>query len=176
MFLEKFHYCPNCGNSNFFVNDERSKRCEDCGFTYYINASGSYVALILNDNNELLVARRKCEPAKGTLDIPGGFADPDETAENGVAREVLEETGLKVVSSEYLFSLPNRYEYSGLIIPTLDLFFLCKVADTTALGAHDDVEETFWMALDDINPEEFGLSSIKKGVIRFIENMGNAVK
>jgi len=62
---------------------------------YYMNPSAATAAFILNGKGELLVERRKREPAKGTLDLPGGFADFDETAEEGVAREVLEETGLE---------------------------------------------------------------------------------
>lgn len=166
--LNTFHHCPRCGSSRFVENDERSKHCEDCGFTYYINASGAYVAFILNKKGELLVARRDREPAKGTLDIPGGFADPGETAEEGVAREVLEETGLEVVSTEYLFSIPNRYVFSGMTIPTLDLFFRCDVADETAVSAADDAAEVMWIPIEEVRPEEFGLKSISKGVKRFV--------
>ena len=39
------------------------------------------VALILNERDELLVCRRAKEPAKGTLDLPGGFIDMTETGE-----------------------------------------------------------------------------------------------
>ena len=90
--LDLFQYCPECGSSHFEVNNEKSKKCTDCGFVYYFNPSSATVALILNDQNELLVCRRAKEPAKGTLDLPGGFIDMNETGEEGVAREVLEET------------------------------------------------------------------------------------
>lgn len=92
-----------------------------------------------------------------------------ETAEEGVAREVKEETGLDVVRAEYLFSYPNTYLYSGFLVHTLDMFFLCRVDDDSALGAMDDVAATFWMPMDEINPEEFGLDSVRKGVERFIK-------
>ena len=168
--LSRFRFCPACGSDGFIENDERSKRCRDCGFTYYINASGAYVAFILNAKGELLMVRRAKEPAKGTLDLPGGFADPGERAEEGVAREVMEETGLTVTQTKYLFSEPNRYEYSGMIIPTLDLFFLCKVADETAVFAQDDAEEARWVPLSDINPDEVGLHSVRQGLIRFLHS------
>lgn len=94
--LAQFLYCPECGSSHFEINNEKSKKCADCGFVYYFNPSAATVALILNEKNELLVCKRAKEPAKGTLDLPGGFIDMNETGEEGVAREVLEETGLKV--------------------------------------------------------------------------------
>ena len=91
--LEKFGFCPVCGSAHFKPVSEKSMLCENCGFEYFVNPSAATVAFILNSKGELLVERRKREPAKGTLDLPGGFADMDETAEQGVAREVLEETG-----------------------------------------------------------------------------------
>ena len=105
--LELFKYCPKCGSSHFVVNNEKSKRCADCGFVYYFNSSAATVAFILNERNELLVCRRGKEPKKGTLDLSGGFIDMYETGEEGVAREVLEETGLKVEKRHICFSLPN---------------------------------------------------------------------
>ena len=167
--LRKYRYCPVCGSGNFKVAGEKSLRCEDCGFELFVNASASYVALIYNDKGELLVVRRRCDPAKGTLDLPGGFADAGETAEEGVRREVKEETGLDVDRVRFLFSLPNLYAYSGLDVPTLDLFFACEVSDTSMLRPGDDAEEAFWIVPDKLDPKAFGLSSISKGVEKLKE-------
>ena len=62
--LDLFRYCPKCGSAAFGENDEKSKRCADCGFVYYFNASSATVALILNGQGELLVGRRAKEPKK----------------------------------------------------------------------------------------------------------------
>lgn len=167
--LSSFTYCPKCGSTHFEINNEKSKRCSDCGFTYYFNSSAATVALILNKNKELLVCCRAKEPQKGTLDLPGGFIDMSETAEEGVAREVLEETGLVVQKTKYLFSLPNTYLYSDFLVHTLDLFFLCQVADTTTLQAHDDVADSFFIPLDRLDATLFGLDSIRKGITKLQE-------
>ncbi|HEY9542131.1 NUDIX domain-containing protein [Prevotella sp.] len=167
--LEKFVYCPQCGSPRFVIHNGLSRHCEECGLTYYANPRAATAALIINSHDELLVVRRKKEPAKGTFDLPGGFADMEESAEEGVAREVREETGLRVTACQYLFSLPNIYLYSGLEIHTLDLFFRCTVADGTHVEAMDDVAESLWLPIDKINPEEFGLRSIRQGVIRWLE-------
>lgn len=169
--LHLFGFCPVCGSNKFNINDFKSKRCEDCGFIFYFNPQAATVAIILNKKGELLVARRAKEPAKGTLDLPGGFADSFETGEEGVKREVLEETGLEVIDTEYLFSLPNIYTYCGFEEHTLDLFFLCKVKDETIPKANDDVEELHWIPLKEINPKEFGLESIRKGVEKFTKSL-----
>ena len=166
--LELFKYCPKCGSSHFEICNGKAKKCADCGFVYYFNSSAATVAFILNHKNELLVCRRGKEPAKGTLDLSGGFIDMYETGEEGVAREVMEETGLKVTEAVYQFSLPNTYLYSGFLVHTLDLFFLCRVEDDSRLKAMDDVADSFWMLLDQINPDEFGLDSVREGVARFL--------
>lgn len=167
--LAQFKYCPKCGSSNFEINDEKSKRCGSCNFVYYFNPSSATVALIINEKEELLVCRRAKEPAKGTLDLPGGFLDMYETGEEGVAREVMEEVGLKVIEANYLFSVPNIYVYSGFPVHTLDMFFLCKVEKIDKFTAMDDVAESFFLPFSQINPEEFGLHSIKKGLSRFLQ-------
>ena len=167
--LELFRYCPKCGSAHFVENNSKSKRCNACGFVYYFNSSAATVAIILNHKGELLVCRRGKEPHKGTLDLPGGFVDTFETGEQGVIREVLEETGLKINGAKYLFSLPNTYLYSGFLVHTLDMFFLCEMEEELALRAMDDVSECFWMPLKQIVPQEFGLDSIREGVIRFME-------
>jgi len=167
--LQHFVFCPKCGAKGFHEDTEKSKRCENCGFVYFMNPSSSTVAVIVDEQNRLLVVRRSKEPAKGTLDLPGGFCDCYETAEEGVCREVMEETGLSVTETNYLFSLPNMYCYSGLDIPTLDLFFLCRVANTKGAKAMDDAAEVLWLPWEEVRPEDFGLKSISLGVERLLQ-------
>ena len=138
--FESFHYCPRCG-ARFVRHNEKAYHCEGCGFVYYFNPSAATVAVIVNERDELLVCVRAKEPAKGTLDLPGGFCDMHESAEEGVAREVLEETGMRVTETKYLFSLPNTYLYSGFVVHTIDAFFLCSVPQGSMPIAHDDVAE-----------------------------------
>lgn len=165
--LHLFCFCPKCGSKAFVENDFKSKRCNDCGFTYYFNPLAATVAIITNSNGEILVATRSKEPAKGTFDLPGGFCDSYETAEEGVAREVLEETGLKVTSTRYLFTIPNIYSYSGMELHTMDMFFKCEVEDCNAAFADDDVADLRWIKIEKLESKDFGLLSISKSIDMF---------
>lgn len=167
--LEVFRFCPKCGSEDFVIHNDLSRHCEKCGFTYYQNPRASTAAFILNGRNELLVVRRAKDPEKGTLDLPGGFVDNEETAEEGMRREIREETGLEVGEVSYLFSLPNIYRYSGMDIHTLDLFFVCHVDDETLPQASDDAAECFWTPLKQVYVERFGLRSIRKAVHTFLQ-------
>ena len=167
--LEKFKYCPVCGSDHFVVNNFKSKKCEDCGFTYYANPCSATAAFIVNENDEMLVVRRAKEPALGTYDLPGGFCDMGETVEEGMRREIKEETGLEVQDIQYLFSSPNVYQYSGMGIHTLDMDYLVRVkGGRLAIQAADDAAEAFWIPINEVNPADFGLTSIRNAVIRFL--------
>lgn len=168
--LHQFKFCPKCGSSHFVENNIKSKRCETCGFVYYFNPSSSTIAIIINSNDELLVATRAHDPAKGTFDLPGGFVDMNETGEEAVIREVKEETGLHVSQAKYMFSIPNTYVYSGFEVHTLDLVYLCKVDDTRNIKAEDDVASLQFIKISELNPDLFGLRSVKE-VIQEIKIM-----
>lgn len=166
--LSQFKYCPKCGSSDFNEYNEKSKQCSKCGFIYYFNSSAAVVAVIENNTGEILVARRAKDPAKDTLDLPGGFIDMYETAEEAAFREVKEETRLIVKSIQYLFSIPNIYNYSNFEVHTVDMFFKCKVDDFSELKAQDDVSELLFIPPNELNPSEFGLISVRKGVEKLI--------
>lgn len=163
----QFEYCPICGAKAFEVHNEKAKKCQACGFVYYFNPSAAVACFIRNTEGELLLVRRGKEPAKGTLDLPGGFVDMHETGEEAARREIKEETGLDVKSCRYLFSIPNLYMYSGFEVQTLDLFFECEVASFANAHAEDDAAEIIILRPEDLCDEEFGLQSIRQAVNRY---------
>lgn len=167
--LADFVYCPHCGSSRFVENNPFSKRCAACGFVFYPDAAAATAAFVLNPQGELLCARRANDPAKGTLDLPGGFVDPGESLTDGLKRELHEELGAEVADYEFLFSFPNTYPYSGHIVHTADAFFLCRLTDYGGLKPCDDVAELLWKPVAEVSPADFGLVSVRRAVERFKE-------
>ena len=171
-FSELFRFCPVCGSKRFVKHNFKSMHCLDCGFVYYVNPSSAVSVFIQNEKGELLVCERGKEPAKGTFDLPGGFVDNKETAEEAVAREIKEELNVDVTEMKYLFSIPNQYLYSGLTVPTLDMFYECKVKSFDTLQAADDVASCVFLPLEKINTDDFGLKSVKKAIKKFLAEEG----
>lgn len=132
-------YCPKCGSSNFPANSERSFKCIGCGFHFFINSAAAVAALIFNAKGEILFTRRAVEPNVGKLDLPGGFIDPNESAEEALKRELKEELGIDVVSMEYFASAPNEYVFSGYTVFTTDMAFVVKVKSLSGIVAMDDI-------------------------------------
>lgn len=175
-FNQLFKFCPVCGSNAFHQQNVKSMRCKQCDFSMYINPSAAVAAFIMNERDELLVTIRAKEPAKGSCDLPGGFVDDQESAEEALLRELNEELGIKVEKAQYLFSLPNRYLYSGWTLPTLDMFYLVKIGTDIVPVPADDVAACTFLPLDQLDPQQFGLTSIRNAVSRFVKTYKNDIK
>ncbi|MCG8531066.1 MAG: NUDIX domain-containing protein [Desulfovibrionales bacterium] len=163
----RFTHCPSCGNTTLLPRNGKSFQCSECQFLFYMNCAAAAMGLITNAQGQLLVTRRKRNPAAGTLDFPGGFIEPGESAEEGLKREIKEELNLDVLKMTYLTSAPNTYQFKDVEYAVTDLAFICEVGDLTTIQADDDVEDFFFMDMDKINPNDFGLDSPKKVIRRY---------
>jgi len=118
--------------------------------------------------DKLLLTMRKNRPAKGKLDLPGGFVDYQETLEQALTREVKEELALDVGVDQwgYEFSLSNHYPYKGIIYHTADAFFSVKLESKPDIVAADDVAGFIWLTTQEIDIGHVGLSSIRVALER----------
>lgn len=172
--LETFSYCPKCGAHSFSPIDAKAMGCSICGLRYYANVASAVALIVIDKEENILSVVREREPAKGTLDLPGGFVDPMETVENAVARELFEETNLKANDIKYLFSRPNKYPYSGIDVYTSDLVFLCRVDNFGSAIANDDAAELRISKISEIRGDDYGLMSIRQ-IMTEIENDNNII-
>jgi len=70
--------------------------------------------VIIEDSRALLI-RRGSEPLRGQWSIPGGTLELGETLEDGVARELLEETGLQIRVIELIEVFDRIFNANGTI-------------------------------------------------------------
>jgi mutator protein MutT len=170
-----YKYCPRCAAIGNFDAGKYAFKCEECAFEFYLNASAAVAALIVNQSGELLLVRRGVEPDKGMLDLPGGFVDPGESAEEAVMREIKEELDIEPDKIEYFGSFPNEYKFSGTLVYTVDLAYKCLVTDFSNLKYRDDIEGLEFIRHEKINIDEIAFKSIRE-IIKMFQNEQNNKK
>ena len=91
------HYCYQCGNELElqFVDHREREVCSSCGWVYYVQLKVG-AAVIIEQDNKLLLLQRAHEPWVGSWMIPAGYIEADEDPQDAAKREVFEETGLNV--------------------------------------------------------------------------------
>lgn len=160
-----YRHCPACGATPLVpAPDGHMTACPACGFAAYSNAAAAVGVVAWNGAGELLVCERARDPGKGRLDLPGGFVDPGETAEEACARECREELGIELTGFRYLASYPNEYPYRRLNVRVLDLFFSVRIdaGQARSLRAGDDVAAAAFRSLDGLRAEDFAFPSTRR--------------
>lgn len=158
------NFCPACGALALAAVDAKEFNCSDCGYRYFQNVAAA-VAGVIQCRDEVLFAVRGREPAKGLLDFPGGFVDPDETLEQALLRELQEELAWRPSAPlRYLFSGFNSYLYAGVLYKTVDTFFHIEVADKPVFAVADDVDAVVWHKLDQLDPAALGFDVMRDAV------------
>lgn len=113
----------------------------------------------------VLLIKRKYPPFKNSWAIPGGFVLPNESLEDGVKRELQEETGITVNYLEqlYTFGLPNRDPRQRVI--SVAYFALVKSALFQQLKASTDAEEAQWFNINALPSLAFDHQTILQAAI-----------
>lgn len=167
--LKVLKFCPKCSSAKFVRSGDRSLKCVDCGFHFFINSAAAVAALVTDGNGKLMLVTRGVEPNFGKLDLPGGFIDPGETAENAVRRELSEELGLKIKSLKYIGSAPNEYIFSDYTVFTLDMAFKVIPETIDGLNPMDDILGYKFYSEDELNYDDIPAPSIKQFVNDFFK-------
>ena len=95
----------------------------------------------------VLLIKRNNEPFKNKWAFPGGFLNPDESAEEGALRELNEETGLEIssLSQFHVFTQPDRDPRERVI----SIAFMSFVKYKEVKGG-DDAKEARWFPVNSI--------------------------
>ncbi|MDE6856533.1 MAG: NUDIX hydrolase [Muribaculaceae bacterium] len=117
------------------------------------------------DSEELkvLLIERGITPYKGHWAFPGGFLNPNETAEEGARRELREETGLDSAHIEQLhtYSTPDRDPRERVI--TIAYIALVRIQD---VRGGDDAADAGWFPVENVPPLAFDHGEILRDALR----------
>lgn len=139
-----YRYCPVCGIERAHFEPARPFRCHACGHTTFFGPVAAVGAIVTDEHDRVLLVRRANDPAKGKLGMPGGFIDPGESSEQALRREMLEEVGLTILSMQYLTSAPNQYNYRGIELPVLDMFYVVEVEHRDVRTVDGEIDDWIW--------------------------------
>src|SRR5438046_3520781 len=95
---------------------------------------------------KLLLIERGLEPFKGRWALPGGFVRVDETLDDAARRELVEETGLKKVFLEQLYTFGTVDRDPRERVVSVAYFALVNLAEHPATGA-SDASEAAWFSV-----------------------------
>jgi ADP-ribose pyrophosphatase YjhB (NUDIX family) len=130
------------------------------------------VGAVIVEGGRVLLVRRDTEPLRGEWSVPGGMLELGEKLRDGVRREALEETGVKVEPGEVLDVFDSIFtdglgktQYHYVLID-----YLCRLISGEA-QAGSDVSDVRWVSLEALSA--LGLrESIEQVVRKGLERAG----
>jgi len=129
------------------------------------------VDIIIEKDDKIVLIRRKNEPFKGKLAIPGGFVNEGELIEDRAIIEAKEETSLDVELKEILgvYSIPDR-DPRGHLMTTV---FIAKPISGKVKGG-DDAADATWFKLTDkiLNELSFDHNKILTDYLKWKKKKG----
>jgi len=139
-------YCSSCGQlttkeaDNLFVCPDRHRN--------FVDQVPAAVVYVIKDN-EILFGYRSIEPNIGKLNVPGGFLNLGESAEEAALREVREELGINIKIIDYLGSYADHYADTSK--PVLCITFVAEYQGDEIIPGDDlNAGPPVWRSIDDL--------------------------
>ena len=120
------------------------------------------VDTIIQKNYQILLVKRKKDPFKGYLVLPGGFVNEGERVEDAAKREIKEETSLDIDLIDILgvYSEPKR-DPRGHIMSTVFIVKISESSDKIDALAQDDAVAIEWLNLEEVDNTRVGFDHKK---------------
>jgi NAD+ diphosphatase len=164
------NYCRRCGNP-LTSRAPHEFKCSN-GHTIYQNPSPTVGIFLLDVEGNIILAVRGIEPGKGGLDSIGGFVDGDESLEQAIEREMLEETGLgaeNYSSPRFLISSASSYDFDGETNIILSCFYVAELLEGAEPHPHDDVASFVRVRPNKIDIHKLWNDDVRTGIRALLE-------
>ena len=155
-------FCGRCGHTTLHDDKERMMRCPECGNMIFPKIAPA--AIIALTHGDKLVLAKSAVGNVTRYGLLAGFIEIGETAEEAVAREVMEEVGLKVKNIRYYKSQPWG------IVGNLSVGYFCDLDgdDETITLDENELAGAEWFHRDAIPAKDDGIS-LTREMIRLFE-------
>ena len=158
-------FCGRCGGPTQSNQAGHQRTCADatCGREHYPRTDPAVIMLVTRDDGNgggaCLLGRQPTWPP-GRYSTLAGFVEPGETLEAAVAREVFEETAVRVADVRYLSSQPWPFPAS------LMLGFRARAVTAEITVNEDEIEDARWFTRDELRRfEDDGYHFPRRGSI-----------
>lgn len=153
-------FCGRCGSKLAHDTLQRMMRCPKCGNLVFPKIAPA-VIIGLTDGDKILMTKYAGREYKRYALI-AGFTEIGETAEETVAREVMEEVGLKVKNIRYYKSQPWGFD-SNLL-----LGYFCDLAEKAEIQLEEEeLSLAEWVDYKDVPDDPEGLSLTREMMVHF---------
>ncbi len=156
-------FCGRCGTETHHDEKERMMRCPHCGNMIFPRISPAVIIGVTHGDKIILI--KYAGRAYAHHGLVAGFIEIGETAEEAVAREVMEEVGLKVKNIRYYKSQPWG------IAGNLSLGYFCELDgdDETIRLDEEELSLAEWHHRDEMPAKDDGISLTREMVRAFCE-------
>ena len=158
MWYRDNRFCGRCGEKMEHDGEQRMMKCPACGNMVFPKIAPAVLAAVQHDGKMLLT---KYAHGDGNYALVAGFVEIGETAEECVAREVMEETGLRVKKVRYYDSQPWGFAGNLMLAYTAEL----DGEDDTIHRDASELAVAEWVVPEEIT-EIFDYSSLTREMIR----------
>jgi len=155
-------YCGSCGHETQPLQDERAKKCPECGHMSFPRLSPAVIVAVIRDDKILLT--HNVVFRNNLHSIIAGFVEPGETLEECIRREVMEEVGITVKNIEYLGSQPWPFPNSLMI------GFTAEYESGEITTDDKEILDAGWYGVDNLPEIPSGMSIARQIIDWFIEN------
>ena len=141
---QRNRFCGICGHPLEFIRGGFVARCGECALEHYPRTDPAVIVAV-SDGERLLLGRQASWPEK-RWSVLAGFLEPGESLEQTVAREVMEEAGVRVRSCRYLASQPWPF-------PAALMLGFSAEADPQPVNVGAELQDARWFSAPELRAQ-----------------------
>lgn len=135
-------FCANCGAPTTLFRAGCGRTCPACKAEHFPRVD-PVVIMIAEHDGRALLGRQPGWP-QGRYSALAGFLEPGESIEEAVAREIMEEAGVRVSNVRYIASQPWPFPSSLMIACA------AEAQDDAITLDETELEDAIWVARDEV--------------------------